>query len=129
MGRFVGLLAIASILGLGPVLGACKHSGSQKLEGHWRGQKADGVPDAVALQANTFASGTEIIAMGNQIAIKTPAGQNPAATYVVDKEDATTLVIHTDRDGAAETFTFNDKADTMTWKVDAQRSITFKKVP
>ena len=44
-------------------------------------------------------------------------------------EDATTLVIHTDRDGSAETFTFNEKADVMVWKIDAQRSITFRRIP
>jgi hypothetical protein len=111
------------------MLGCKRSQGSQKLEGHWRGQKADGIPEAVQVQGNSFANGMEIIAMGNQIAIQTPVGRNPPATYVVDKEDATTLVIHTDRDGSAETFTFNDKADMMIWKVDAQRSITFKKVP
>jgi hypothetical protein len=107
----------------------CKHSGSQKLEGHWKGQKAEGVPESVQLQANLFATGTDIIAQGNQIAIQTPAGRNPAATYFVDKEDATTLVIHTEPDKSPETFTFADKGETMVWKLDAQRSITFKKVP
>ncbi len=106
----------------------CKHSGSQKLEGRWKGQKAEGVPDTVQVSANSFATATEIVAQGNQIAIQTPGGRNPAATYTVDKEDATTLVIHTDRDGSTETFTFNEKADTMVWKIDDRRSITFKKV-
>jgi hypothetical protein len=107
----------------------CKHLGSQKLEGHWKGQKSEGIAPTVQLAGDTFAQGTEIIAQGNQIAIQTPAGRNTPATYVVDKEDATTLVIHTDRDGnVAETFTFNEKADVMVWKIDAQRSITFKRV-
>ncbi|MBX3210686.1 MAG: hypothetical protein KF850_01490 [Labilithrix sp.] len=119
---------VASLLALAATAG-CKHPGSQKLEGRWKGQKAEGVPDTALVSANAFATNTEIIAQGNQIAIQTPAGRNPAATYTVDKEDATTLVIHTDRDGSAETFTFNEKADMMVWKIDAQRSITFKKVP
>ena len=121
-------LVLASLL----MLLGCKHPGSPKLEGHWKGQKAEGIPDGVQVAANTFALGTEIIAQSNQIAIQTPQGRNPptgAATYIVDKEDATTVVIHTERDGNAETFTFNEKADMMVWKVDAQRSITFKKVP
>jgi hypothetical protein len=123
MGKLVLAATIALLLAAG-----CKHPGSQKLEGHWKGQKADGVPEAAQAQANAFAAGTDIIAQGNQIAIQTPAGRNPAATYTVDKEDAVTLVLHTDRDGSAETFTFDEKATTMIWKVDAQRSITFKKV-
>ena len=106
----------------------CKHPGSQKLEGHWKGMKAEGVDGPTAMQATAFATGTEIIAQGDQIAIQTPAGRNPAAKYFVDKEDATTLVIHSDRDGSAETFTFNEKADQMVWKIVAQRSITFRKV-
>jgi hypothetical protein len=111
------------------VLAACaKHTGSQKLEGHWRGQKADGVPDTAQVPANTFAAATEIFAQGNQIAIQTPAGRPPAATYTIDKEDANTLVIHTDRDGT-ETFSFNAQGNVMVWKIDAQRSITFVKVP
>ncbi len=107
----------------------CKHPGSQKLEGHWKGTKSEGIAATVQLAGDTFAQGTEIIAQGGQIAIQTPAGRNPPANYTVKKEDATTLVIVTDRDGeTAETFTFNEKADMMVWKVDAQRSITFKKV-
>ena len=119
-------LALAAVL-----IGAtgCKHPGSQKLEGHWRGQKAEGVPDTAQMSANDFAKGTEIIAQGNQISIHTIAGRPAPATYTVDKEDATTLVIHTDRDRATETFAFDPKAETMVWKVDAQRSITFKKAP
>lgn len=110
------------------LLAGCKHPGSQKLEGHWRGVKADGVPEAAQAPANSFAAGTEIIAQGNQIAIQTPAGRNGAATYFVDKEDAVTVVIHTDRDGSTETFSFNEKADEMVWKLDAERSITFRKI-
>jgi len=115
---------------LSTVLGAgCKHQGSQKLEGRWKGQKAEGVPETAQVSADSFATGTEIIAQGNQITIHTPGGKNAPATYAVDKEDATTLVIHTDRDNSAETFTFNEKGDVMVWKIDSQRSISFKKVP
>lgn len=121
-------LVLAAALFFSLLLG-CKHPGSQKLEGRWKGQKADGVPDTAQVSASSFATGTEIVAQGNQITITTPAGRPPPATYSVDKEDATTLVIHTDRDGSAETFTFNEKADTMVWKIDPQRSITFKKTP
>ena len=117
------------LLVLGLALASCRRGGSPKLEGHWKGQKADGVPESAQVAANAFATGTDIIAQGDQIAIQTPAGRNPAARYVVDKEDATTVVIHTERDGIAETFTFNETGDVMIWKIDAQKSITFRKVP
>ena len=121
-------LVLAAAVVVTVLAAGCKHPGSQKLEGRWKGQKAEGVPETAQVSANSFATATEIIAQGNQITIQTPGGRNPAATYTVDKEDATTLVIHTDRDGSTETFTFNEKADTMVWKIDDKRSITFKKV-
>jgi hypothetical protein len=122
-------LALATVL-LALALGAgCKHSTSPKLEGRWKGVHADGVPEAVQVSASSFATGSEIVVEGNQITFNTPGGRQPPATYTVDKEEAGTLVIHTDRDGSPETFTVNEKADELVWKVDGQRSITFKKVP
>jgi hypothetical protein len=105
----------------------CKHPGSQKLEGHWKGQSALGVAPEHQINANVYATGTEIIARGNQISISTPAAKNVTATYVVDKEDPTSLVIHTDKDNTSESFVFTD-AKTMQWKVDDHRIIVFKKV-
>ena len=129
-GRLFGPVPTMRSLVLGLLLFAlagCKHPGSVKLEGRWKGQRAEGIPDTVQLAGNSFANATEIVAQGNQLTIQTPAGKSAPATYFVDKEDPTTLVIHTDRDGSTETFTFNEHADVMTWKIDAQRSITFRK--
>lgn len=125
MRKLVILVASVSLLGLG----ACKHGGSSKLEGHWRGVRAEGVTAEVEAKANAFALQTEIVAQGNQIAITSPGAKSVSGTYVVDREEDGTLVIHTDRDGTTETFVFADKGAQMTWKVDAQRSIVFKKAP
>ncbi len=110
-------------------LSGCKHASSQKLEGRWKGIHADGVPDTVQVSANSFATGSEIVAQGNQITFNSPGGRQPATSFTIDKEDATTLVIRTDRDGSAETFTFNENGDELVWKIDPVRSITFKKIP
>ena len=109
---------------------ACRQAGSPKLEGRWRGQRAEGVPPGTESQANTFALGTEIVAKGDQIAISTPAGRNPQSTYFVDADEKNSVVIHTEKDGASsrETFTFTDDGRTMSWKVDEKRSIVFLKV-
>lgn len=120
-------LVLAAILALSVLLG-CKHPAS-KLEGRWKGIRAAGVPETAQISATSFATSSEIVAQGNQITFNTPGGRQPPATYTIEKEDATSLVIHTDRDSSAETFTFNEKADEMTWKIDGQRSITFKKQP
>jgi hypothetical protein len=124
------VLAIALAAALGASAASCKSSGSAKLEGRWRGQRADGVVPEMQPQANAFAAGTEIIAKGDQIAISTPAGKHPQSTYAVDSEDKGSVVIHTEKDGATarETFTFSDDGKTMTWRVDANRTIVFTKV-
>jgi hypothetical protein len=116
-------LVIAAALAAG-----CKHPGSRKLSGHWRGQKVEGVAENAQASADDFARRTDIIARDNQIEIVTPTSHPPAATYTVDKDDGTTLVIHTDRDKTSETFAFDDKTATMVWKIDARRSLTFKKL-
>jgi hypothetical protein len=108
-------------------LPGCKHPGSAKLEGHWKGQTALGVSPDHQISANVYAAGTDIVARGNQISISTPAAKNVTATYFVDKEDATSLVIHTDKDSSSESFVFTD-AKTMQWKVDERRTIVFKKL-
>ncbi len=122
------LLAAAILL----VASGCKHPGSQKLEGRWKGTKADGVATEQQINANVFASGTEIIARGDQIAVTTPAAKPLQATYTVDSEDKNSVTIHTDKDGPAqrETFTFTDDGNTMTWKVDpgSGRTLTFTRV-
>ncbi len=108
----------------------CKHPGSAKLEGHWKGQRAEGVGSDALVAANVFAVGTEIVVKGNQISISTPSAKNVTATYFVDKEEPTSVVIHTDKDATSETFDFADPKDpkTMAWKVDEKRSIVFKKI-
>ena len=106
---------------LGAIAGACKHAGSAKLEGHWRGTRAEGVTPAVQEAANTFATQTEITAKGNQITIVTPAVKPQSATFTV---------LHTDKDGLSnkETFSFADEGKTMTWRLGEGRTIVFTKL-
>jgi hypothetical protein len=122
------------LLALAILAAGCKHQGSPKLEGRWRGTRAEGVSPAVQEAANTFATQTEIVARGNLITISTP-GQVPGAksqqaTYVVDDESKTTVVLHTDKDGLAnkETFAFADEGKTMTWRLGEGRTIIFTKL-
>jgi len=95
--------------------------------GTCNGRTALGVSADHQIHANVYAAGPEIIARGNQISISTPVAKNVTATYFVDKEDPTSLVIHTDKDNSSETFIFTE-AKTMQWKVDEQRTIVFKKI-
>lgn len=118
---FVAVMVVASV--------ACggKPRGSTRLEGRWRGVRAEGVDPGVQTQANVFAIGTEIIAKGDQISITTPAAKGLTAKYTVEKDDKASLVIRTDKDAATETFAFGDDPTHMTWRVDERKSIVFKK--
>ena len=119
--KLVLALAIAGSIG-------CKHPGS-KLEGHWKGTRAEGVGPGAQDAANAFAVQTEITAKGTTITITTPGAKPQAATFVVDSESPTTIVVHTDKDGTAnkETFAFSDEGKTMVWRLGEGRSITFQR--
>ena len=107
----------------------CKHSGSAKLEGRWRGTRAEGVSPAVQEAANTFATQTEIVAKGNLISITTPSTKPQQSAYVVDDESKTTVVLHTEKDVTTkETFAFNNDGKTMSWRIGDGRTIVFTKL-
>jgi hypothetical protein len=110
-------------------LSACKGGGSAKLEGHWRGTRAEGVRPEITEPANRLASEIEILAKGNQIAVST-SGKKQQSSYVVDSEDKSTVVIHTEADGAKakETFVVAEDGKTMVWKLGDGRTIHFTKV-
>lgn len=121
-------LVLAFAIALGAI--GCKHPGSAKLEGHWKGTHAEGVTGPSQDAANAFAVATEVIARGNQITVNTPSTRGPQSAYVVDDENKTTVVLHTEKDGpnAKETFVFGDDGKTMTWKMGEGHSIAFKKI-
>lgn len=116
-----------ALLCLLSLLLACKAGGSPKLEGKWKGVRAEGVSAETQAQADTFATATEIVAKGDQISITTPGAKAISAKYTVERDDKSSLVIRTDKDQTTETFAFGDDPKQMTWRVDEQKSIVFKK--
>ncbi len=106
---------------------ACRRHGSSKLEGRWHGERADGLPESAVDAGNTFAMGTELVAQGNLVTIHTPASQGEPVTYRVEREDSSMLVIRLEPNDATETFSFSPQADTLVWKLDAHRSMTFRR--
>jgi hypothetical protein len=109
---------------------ACKAPGSPQLQGKWRGTRAEGIAADKQADANTFAAGIELDVKGDQITVTYPKEQRQTGRYTVLKQDKTTLVIATDKDGpdARETFTFLDDK-TMKWAVLDGKTITFSKQP
>lgn len=126
MRKLVLAFAIAGSIGAGSI--GCKHP-SSKLEGHWRGTRAEGVAAGAQDAANAFATQTEITAKGTTITVTTPGAKPQQGTFVVDSENATTVVVHTDKDGPTnkETFAFTDEGKTMVWRLGEGRSITFQR--
>jgi hypothetical protein len=118
--------ARASLLGaLVTTAGACHGDGAAKLQGHWRGLRAEGVAAESLAAANAFATSTELEVKGDAITVTTPKDKQ-SGRYKVVKQDKTTLVITTDKDGPAEpqTFTFVDDK-TVRWTVLEGRAIVF----
>jgi hypothetical protein len=105
----------------------CHGGGSARLQGKWRGLRAEGVAASALATANTFATGMFLEVKGDGITVTTPKDKQ-AGRYKVVKEDKTTLVITTDKDGPAEpqTFTFVDDK-TVKWTVMDGESIVFAK--
>ena len=108
-------------------LASCGGGGSTRLQGRWRGVRADGVSSEALAAANAFAVGTELEVKGDSITVTTPKDKQ-TGRYKVMKQDKATLVITTDRDGPndPQTFTFVDDK-TVRWAVLEGKSILFSK--
>jgi hypothetical protein len=109
------------------LLAACGHKGSPRLEGHWRGVRAEGVSVEVQPMADAFATGTEIDIRGESLLVTTPKGKQ-TGKFKVKSEDKTSITIWTDGDGPndPQTFVFLDDR-TMKWNVLEGKTITFRK--
>ena len=116
MGRVLLLLVL---------VGGCGRGGSARLEGHWRGVRAEGISPDAQSAANAFAVATELDVKGDTIAVSMPK-ERQAGRYKVVKDEKATLVIVTDKDGPGEpqTFTFVDE-NTMKWAVLDGKYIVF----
>jgi hypothetical protein len=124
----VSRLARASVVaGVVWALAACHGDGAPRLQGHWKGVRAEGVAPESAAAANAFATGTELEVTGDKITVSTPKDRQ-TGRYTVVRQDKTTLVVTTDKDGPKEpqTFTFVDDK-TMRWAVLDGKAILFAK--
>jgi hypothetical protein len=107
-----GLVAIVSC-SLG--LSAC--NSPSRLEGHWKGTFVEGAPPEAQASAMAFAKSMEVIVRGENLTV-VAGNERIESHFVVDSEDKTTLILHTDRDGVGDkqTFTFNN-GKVMKWTV------------
>jgi hypothetical protein len=121
-------LARASVVAcLASALGGCHGDGAPRLQGHWRGVRAEGVPSESLAAANAFATGTELQVKGDSITVITPKDRR-SGRYKVVRQDKTTLVMTTDKDGPSEpqTFTFVDDK-TIRWAILEGKFIVLSK--
>jgi hypothetical protein len=107
------------------ILLGCTRTGSSRLQGRWRGVRAEGVVGDASTAANTFAFHTKLHFEGGEMTVLSPH-QAQAGHYRVVREDATSLVLVTDADGpsAPETFTFGADG-TMRWAILPGKAIVF----
>lgn len=116
---------LLGVLAFAAAVAACRGDGAAKLQGHWRGVRAEGVAAESLAAANAFATGTQLDVKGDAITVTTPKDKQ-SGRYKVVKQDKSTIVITTDKDGPGEpqTFTFVDDK-TMRWAVLEGRAIVF----
>ncbi len=124
---FVVFRRLFAALTLALLFACTKHGASAKLEGHWKGQRVDGVPPEAQANANAFAIGTDIIAKGNQIAFSTPAQKGLQATFTIESEDKSSVVLRTDKGDGPQTLSFSEDGRTMSWQIDDKRRMVFLK--
>jgi hypothetical protein len=105
---------------------ACGHPGSARLEGHWKGVRAEGPTGDALARANEFAMQTELDLRGDHITVTYPNQESQSGRYRVLDETKQAVVIVTDKDGAndKQTFAFVDEK-TIKWLVLEGKSITF----
>jgi hypothetical protein len=104
---------------------ACDLATSRRLEGRWRGVRAEGVGPEASSAANAFATSTELYVKGSTLTVTSPKGRQVGRFRVV-AESPTTLIIAADKDRSAEpeTFTFVDNK-TMKWSALEGKYIVF----
>ncbi len=123
-------LTLPTLVLVALALAGCTKHASAKLEGRWKGSRVDGVAPEQQAAANAFATGTELIARGNQIAFSTPAQpKSVQATFTVESEDKTSLVLRTDKGDGPQTLTFSDDGKSMSWQIDGGRRMIFVRSP
>jgi hypothetical protein len=120
--------SIAPVVALASLVVACGRGGPSRLEGHWRGVRAEGIGgEAQEAAANAFAGAMELDIKGDSITVSTGRDRQSGRFRVV-REDKATLILTTEKDGPDEpqTFTFVD-AKTMKWAVLEGKTIVFVK--
>lgn len=106
-------------------------SGSSRLQGTWKGLRADGVPPETQAKANDFALTMQLEVKGDTIVVKS-GGDTQSSKYKVVEDAKAKVVIVTEKDGPddKQTFTFVDDK-TMKWTVvdgqSTKQTITFVK--
>lgn len=110
------------------VLGACGgDKTAAKLEGTWKGVRAEGVSAEQKPAADAYANSLRLDFKGHDLTLASPKGQTKGA-YKVISSDGKTIVLATERDGidAKQTFLLDGDA-TLKWKVDDTKVIVFTK--
>jgi hypothetical protein len=120
-------LACGALLCSATLLVGCHKAGSARLEGKWRGGKAEGVLPASQAAATQFALDTELTFEGENITVRTTSSKQSAKFKVV-REDKRSIIIETDRDGPndPQTFTFDDERN-MRWQIMPGKTLSFVK--
>jgi hypothetical protein len=108
------------------LLSACK-GGSPRLEGHWKGAKAEGVPVEQEAAATQYAQSLELWFKGDSLTVQS-AGAKRAGNFKVVKDEPDQVTIKSTFANVEqqEVFVIVD-ANTVRWTVAQGRMVSLKK--
>jgi hypothetical protein len=119
-----GSARAGSLAALASALVACA-TGPSRMQGHWRGIRAEGVGAGVESTADAFVRGLEIDVRGDVMSV-TLAGERQVGRFRVVHEDSKKIVVITELDGPADPQEFGFGADgAMRWRALPGRTIVF----
>jgi hypothetical protein len=116
-----GLVAVAIAL----AALACERTGCPRLEGRWRGVRAESTLGESVAAATQFAQKTQLDVRGDTLTMTTPT-ETQSGRYRVVYENETSVTITTDKDGpdAPQTFTFEGPR-ALRWLAQEGESMVF----
>jgi hypothetical protein len=107
----------------------CEESARDKLQGTWRGERIENVPDTQLLRATGWVRGTQLEFAGSKVTVTIPAESPRTGKYRVEHADEKDLELSFERpEGGVDRATFTLMGqDRMHWHIGDGREVVLVK--
>lgn len=120
------LVALALTL---PLASGCQKSTKDRLQGQWRGDVVENVPEQHRAQTSGWARSMHFEFQGNKVKVKLPAEEPRSGSYQVVRQegDRVTLAFQRDDGFARDEATFRLQGDKLRWELGDGRAVLFRR--